>query len=91
MPDVEYVIMMAVGAGFVVLGLVGILWGRHEEKSYFDSLAAHSSDDVREFMEHWPERPQPGAIKTGGWIAIAAGLLLLVGGAIFWLLRVPLS
>jgi hypothetical protein len=90
MPDVEYIIMMAVGAGFAVLGLIGILWGRHEEKNYFDSLAARS-DDVREFMEHWPERPQPGALRTGGWIAVLAGLLVLLGGIILWLLNVPLS
>ena len=84
MPFGECFILMAVGGGFIILGLVGILWGRHEEKSYFESLT--SRPDLREFIAHWPERPQPGALRTGGWIAIAVGLLLLVAGIILWLL-----
>ena len=84
MPYGDCFILMAVGGGFIILGLVGIIWGRHEEKSYFESLT--SRPDLREFMAHWPERPQPGAVRTGGWIAIAVGLLLLVAGIILWLL-----
>ena len=84
MPQGDSFILMGVGGGFVILGLVGILWGRHEEKSYFESLTGRP--DLREFMAHWPERPQPGSLKIGGWIAIAIGLLMLVVGAIFWLL-----
>jgi hypothetical protein len=75
---------MAVGGGFLVLGLAGILWGRHEEKSYFDALAARH--DLREFMSHWPARPQPGAVRTGGWIAVAVGGLLVGVGFILWLI-----
>jgi len=84
MPHGDCFILMGVGVGFVILGLVGILWGRHEEKSYFESLT--DRPDLREFMAHWPERPQPGALKVGGWIAIAIGVLMLVVGVIFWLL-----
>ena len=84
MPHGDCFILMGVGGGFIILGLVGILWGRHEERSYFESLTARP--DLREFMAHWPERPQPGALKIGGWIAIAIGLLMLVVGVIFWLL-----
>ena len=85
MPHGEYFILMGVGGLFIILGFAAIIWGRHEEKSYFDTIATRT-DDLREFMEHWPPRPQPGALKIGGWIAIAAGLLLLVVGVIFWLL-----
>ena len=84
MLHVDHFMLMAVGGGFIILGLIGILWGRHEEKSYFDSLTANP--DMREFMEHWPERPQTGALRTGGWIAIAVGFILLVVGIILWLL-----
>lgn len=87
MPQGDWLILMSVGGGFIILGLIGIMWGRHEEKSYFDSLAARP--DLREFMNHWPERPQTGALRTGGWIAMALGLVLLVIGIILWLLSEP--
>jgi len=85
MSQADCFIFMGVGGLFLVLGLIAIVWGRHEEKSYFDTIATRS-DDLREFMEHWPPRPQPGALKIGGWIAIATGLLMLVTGIVLWLL-----
>jgi len=84
MADGGYFMLVVVGGVFIVLGLVGILWGRHEEKSYFDSIAARPGDQ-REFMNHWPERPQPGALRVGGWIAIAAGVVMLIVGLVNWL------
>lgn len=84
MPQADSIILMVVGGGFIILGIMGIMWGRHEEKSYFDTLA--SRRDVREFMEHWPARPQPGALRVGGWIAIAIGFLMLLVGTVFLLL-----
>ena len=87
MPEGDWFIVMWVGGGFIILGLIGILWGRHEDKSYSNSLT--DSPDMREFMDHWPERPQPGSLKMGGWIAIAIGLAILVTGAILWLLSGP--
>ena len=60
-----------------------IIWGKREEKSYYDSLSTRT--DVREFLEHWPWRPQPVALKIGGWIAIAVGLLMLAMGGIILL------
>ena len=85
MPEGNHLILMCVGAGFIILGIIGIIWGRHEEKTYFDTLAERR--DMREFMSHWPERPQPGALRIGGWIAIALGLVMLIAGIIlsFWL------
>ena len=84
MPEGDWFILIGVGGGFIILGIIGLIWGRHEEKSYFEALAEQR--DMREFVSHWPERPQPGAVKIGGWIAIALGVLLLVVGIIFWLL-----
>ena len=87
MPQGDWFILMGVGGGFIILGLIGIFWGRHEEKTYFDALA--SRHDMREFVSHWPERPQPGALRIGGWITIIVGVILLIVVMIFWLLARP--
>jgi len=75
---------MVMGGVFVLLGLGAIFWGRVEEKRYFNSLSTRS--DVREYLEHWPRRPEPGALKVGGWIAITLGLVMLALGVafLFW-------
>ena len=79
MASQDWIIPLVVGGVFVVLGLVSILWGKREEKRYYDSLTTRT--DLREFIAHWPGRPQPGALKVGGWIAVAAGAIIaLVGG-----------
>ena len=83
MPQGDWFILMGVGGGFLLLGLIGVFWGRYEEKKYFEAMTQQR--DMREFMSHWPERPQPGALKTGGWIAIGLGALLLLTGFIGWL------
>ena len=76
----DYFIMMGVGGLFLILGLGAIFWGKSEEKGYYDSLSTRT--DVREYLEHSPERPALGALKVGGWIAIAIGLLMAaIGGA----------
>ncbi len=79
----EYFILMGLGGLFVILGLAAIFWGKGEEKTYYDSISTRP--DVREFLEHEPKRPEPGALKIGGWIAIAIGLLMVVMGGAFLL------
>ncbi len=83
MPRADWFILMGMGGLFILLGLVAIIWGRREEKSYYDSLSTRH--DAREFLEHEPERPEPGALKIGGWIAIAVGLVMVAMGGAFWL------
>jgi len=78
-----FFILMGVGGLFLILGLVTVLWGEREEKSYYNSISTRPGD-TREFLEHWPQRPQPGALKIGGWIAIAIGAVMLVVGVAFW-------
>lgn len=81
MPQRDYFILVWMGGVFVVLGVVALLWGRHEEKGYYDALSTRS--DLREFVEHTPKRPEPRALKIGGWIAIAIGVIMLaIGGAL---------
>ncbi len=75
--------LMGVGGLFILLGLGAIFWGRGEEKGYYKGMATRR--DVREFFEHWPRRPQFGALQTGGWIAITIGLLMVIIGGAFWL------
>jgi uncharacterized membrane protein len=79
--EYDWLIAVVMGAVFILLGLVTIFWGRREEKSYYDAIATRA--DVREYVEHLPERPEPGGLRAGGWIAIAVGLLLLFVGVIF--------
>ena len=80
--DHDWLVLLAIGSLFVALGIASIGWGRHESNSYDDSLATRH--DLREFLEHEPERPEPGAPKTGGWIAIAIGLTVMAMGVAFW-------
>jgi len=82
-PGGDYLILMGMGGLFIFLGLVSVIWGKSEERRYYDSLSTRT--DVREFLEHEPERPEPGALKIGGWIAIAVGLLMVAMGGAFWL------
>ena len=83
MPYNDFWILMGIGGVFILLGLAAIIWGKREEKSYYDSLSTRA--DLREYLEHWPQRPEPGALKVGGWIAVAIGLLMLALGGGLWL------
>ena len=67
-------IALIVAGGTLLFGITLIVWGKKEEKKYYDSLS--SKADLREFMVKWPPRPQPGALKTGGWIAVILSLIL---------------
>jgi len=69
------------GAVFISIGIGTIIWGKREEKNYYDSLTDRK--DLREYFEHWPMRPQPGALKIGGWLALAVGIIIaLIGGVL---------
>ena len=83
MTSSEYFIPMAIGGFFVLLGIILIALGKGEEKSYYDYLASRS--DVREFMEHWPERPRVGSVKIGGWVSLAVGLVTIAISGALWL------
>lgn len=81
----DYLLLMGVGGGFLVVGLALIILGAHEERRYYDFLATRRGD-MREFVERQPLHPQPGALKIGGWIAVAIGLAL-AAAAVFGLVR----
>ena len=75
---------MGMGGLFLLLGLATIIWGKGEEKGYYDSLSTRT--DAREYLEHWPQHAEPEALKIGGWIAVAIGLLMVAmgGGFLLW-------
>ena len=77
----DYFLIVGMGCLFLLLGFLAILWGKMEEKGrngYLSKLG-----DAREFLDRWPERPGLGALKVGGWIAVAVGILLLLIGIAF--------
>jgi hypothetical protein len=80
----EILIIVIIGGVFVLLGIFGLIWGRKEEGSYYGSVSERI--DVREFLDHSPGRPEPNALRTGGKIAIAVGVVLLLIGLGFYLL-----
>ncbi len=83
MPQYDWMVLIGIGGMFILLGLAAIIWGKREEKGYYDSISTRP--DKREFLEHWPPRPQFGALNIGGLIAIAIGALMIVIGGGLWL------
>lgn len=83
MPDADLLIVIILGGLFILIGAGFFLWGRNEEREYYKAISTRS--DVREYMEHTPERPEPGGLKVGGIIAIFLGLIMLILGGAFWL------
>ena len=83
MPYSDFLILMGAGGLFILLGLAAIIWDKREKKSYYNAISTRT--DVREYLEHWPQRPELGALKVGGWISIALGLIMLLIGGGFWL------
>jgi hypothetical protein len=75
-------IVTGLGVLFMVLGVVVFLWGRRELTDYYDAITRRQ--DMREFLEHSPLRPEPEALKIGGIITVVVGLALVVMGVI-WL------
>jgi len=71
----DIIIVAIIGAVFIVLGFVGFLWGRREEGSLWSS--ATKKIDVREFVER-TGYTEPNALRTGGKICMAIGILILL-------------
>ena len=74
--------LLVIGGVFILLGVAVILWDWIEKNGYLSSISHHL--DTREYLDGWPHRPQFGALKTGGWLAIILGIVMLVLGVVFW-------
>ena len=73
--------MMGMGGFFLILGIISFLWARGEEQGLNNSLSQRP--DLREFLTRWPSRIEPGALRVGGWILVAIGLVLIILGGSF--------
>ncbi|MCJ7763595.1 MAG: hypothetical protein MUO90_00330 [Dehalococcoidales bacterium] len=82
MPHMDLWVLMGLGGLFIVLGVAALFWGVGEEKEYYRAIV--NRNDLREYMEHTPERPEPGGLKIGGVIAVVVGLVMLIIGGAFW-------
>lgn len=76
-------VIAVLGAVFTLLGLLLLVLGRKEERDYYDAVARRP--DAREFMTRFPVRPEPGSLKTGGYISLILGGALLVMALVFYL------
>ena len=74
--------LLVIGGVFILLGVAAILWDWIEKNGYLGTISHHL--DTREYLDGWPPRPQFGALKTGGWIAIIVGVVMIVLALIFW-------
>jgi len=83
MENANLFVVIGLGGFFILLGIGLLFWGRSEREEYYKAIS--SRQDVREYMEHTPEIPEPGGLKAGGIIAFFLGLLMLVLGGAFWL------
>lgn len=83
MSDADLLIVIILGGLFILIGAGFFLWGRSEEREYYKAISTRN--DVREYMEHTPVRPEPGGLKAGGIIAFFLGLFMLILGGAFWL------
>jgi hypothetical protein len=86
MTQSNFIITIIIGAVFVILGIIGFFWGRKEEGSYYGSVSERI--DVREFLDHSPGRPEPNALRIGGWICIAVGIVILLVALVFYIIGV---
>ncbi len=81
MPDYAWFVFLGLSGFFILAGVVAVILGKIEERNYYASIT--SRPDLREFIERTPEQPEPGAVRVGGWIAIAIGLVIIGVGAAF--------
>lgn len=72
-----------IGGVFILLGIIGIFWGKTEEGSWYNSISTRI--DVREFLDRAPGRPEPGALKIGGRICLLIGIIILLVSLGFYL------
>ena len=77
----DWLVVLSLSGFFILLGLVAVILGRVQEKRYYNSVTQRP--DLREFLEHTPEQAEPGAVRIGGWVAIAVGLVIAVVGVVF--------
>ncbi len=79
----DLIIMIIIGGIFFLLGILGLIWGRREEGTYYNGISERV--DVREFLDHSPGRPEPHSLRIGGIICFAVGIVILLISLGFYL------
>ncbi len=84
MENLDSYIVMGIGALFVFLGLIVLLWARQKAKGYGDVLSRR--EELRSFLGYWPDFILPSELRTGGWVSIFIGAALIILGIVllFW-------
>jgi hypothetical protein len=72
----DLIIMLVIAGIFLLLGFIGLIWGKKEEGAYYGSISEHV--DVREFLDREPGRPEPAALRIGGKICIAIAVIVIL-------------
>jgi 4-amino-4-deoxy-L-arabinose transferase-like glycosyltransferase len=79
----SYQVILVLGGLFVLLGVIFILLNRREKNKYYNSILL-TRRDIKETITHEHERFWLQAWKTGGWISLIVGIVLLIIGGILW-------
>jgi 3-deoxy-D-manno-octulosonic-acid transferase len=79
----NYQVVLGLGAFFILLGIVFILWNRREKNKYYNSILL-TRRDIQETITREHERFWLHAWRIGGWISLIVGMVLLIIGGIVW-------
>ena len=83
MEDTDSYVMLGLGGFFLIMALGFFLWAGGEERGMNRGLSGRR--DLREFLTRWPLRVEPGALRVGGRLFLATGLVLIILGGILLL------
>jgi len=72
--------ILGMGIFFTLFGVVALLLGRRERKSYYDSILRQR--DIKEYITHEPQRSWLSAWEVGGKISLVLGVLLMAAGGV---------
>jgi uncharacterized membrane protein len=79
----NYQVVLGLGAFFILLGIVFILWNRREKNKYYNSILL-TRRDIQETITREHERFWLHAWRIGGRISLIVGIVLLIIGGILW-------
>jgi hypothetical protein len=79
----NYQVVLGLGAFFILLGIVFILWNRREKNKYYNSILL-TRRDIQETITREHERFWLQAWSIGGRVSLIVGIVLLIIGAILW-------
>ena len=83
MPQGNYQVVLGLGAFFILLGIVFILWNRREKNRYYNNILL-TRRDIQETITREHERFWLHAWRIGGWVSLAVGIALLIFGGVLW-------